>query len=178
MKERIHELELKCNNIINLEDEINILRKKNKELLEKINQLEISSNIEINKTKEFNEEIKQLNHKITIKDKMISESFEQIMEKDKIIKEYESKKSQFPFDFATGEKILTIIFMSIDESIIFPIVCKNTDIFCIIENKFYQKYSEYKDLDTYFFSNGKKINKNKSLDENNIKNNDIITIFN
>ena len=171
-------MEKKCNNINNLEKEIDTLRNKNKELLEKINQLEKSSNNEINKAKEFNEEIKQLNHKISIKDKMISESFEQILEKDKIIKEYESKKSQFPFDFESGEKILTIIFITFDESIIFPIMCKNTDMFYTIEKKFYQKYSEYKDLDNYFISNGEKINKNKSLDENNIKNNDIITILN
>ena len=91
------------------------------------------------------------------------------MEKDKIIKEYESKKSQFPFDFTSEEKILTITFISFDESIIFPIICKNTDIFWMIENKFYEKYSEYKDLDNYFKSNGEKINKNKSLDENKIK---------
>ena len=171
-------MEQKCNNINNLEKEINTLRNKNKELLEKINQLEISSINEINKGKDFNEEIKQLNYKISIKDKMISESFEQIMEKDKIIKEYESKKSQFPFDLLSGEKIMTIIIISFDESIIFPIVCKNTDMFYIVENKFYQKYSEYKDLDNYFVSNGEKIIKNKSLDENNIKNCDIITILN
>jgi len=47
-----------------------------------------------------------------------------------------------------------------------------------LENKFYEKYSEYKDLDNIFISNGRKIDKNKSLDENKIKNNDIITIFN
>ena len=166
------------NNINNLENEINTLRNKNKELLEKINQLEICSKDEINKRKEFNEEINKLNHKISIKDKMISESFEQIMEKDKIIKEYESKKSQFPLDFLPGEKIMTIIFITFDESIIFPIICKNTDMFYIVEKKFYQKFSEYNDFDNYFISNGEKINKNKSLDENNIKNNDIITIFN
>ena len=70
------------------------------------------------------------------------------------------------------------IFISSDQNIISSFICKNTDIFKFIENRFYEKYSEYKDLDNNFISNGRKIDKNKSLDENKIKNNDIITIFN
>ena len=73
---------------------------------------------------------------------------------------------------------MTIIFISSDQNIISSFICKNTHNFKFLENKFYQKYSEYKYLDNIFFSNGKKIDKNKSLDENEIKNNDIITIFN
>ena len=65
---------------------------------------------------------------------------------------------------------MTIIFISS--------VCKNTDTFKVLENKFYEKYTEFKGLDSIFFSNGIKIDKNKSLDKNKIKNNDIITIFN
>ena len=94
------------------------------------------------------------------------------------IKEYELKISQFPFDFSPGEKILSIIFISSDENIISSFICKNTESFKVLENKFYEKYSKYKDLDSIFTLNGREINKNKSLDENKIKNNDIITIFN
>ena len=67
--------------------------------------------------------------------------------------------------------------MSSDQNIISSFICKNTDIFKNLENEFYKKHSEYKDLDNNFFSNGRKINKNRSLDENKIKNNDIITII-
>ena len=72
---------------------------------------------------------------------------------------------------------MSIIFMSSDQNIISSFICKNTDIFKNLENEFYKKYLEYKDLDNNFFSNGRKINKNRSLDENKIKNNDIITII-
>ena len=99
-------------------------------------------------------------------------------EKEKIIKEYKLKISQFHFEFSPREKIMSIIFISSDENIITSFICKNTDIFKFIENKFYEKYLEYKGLDNIFILNGRKINKNKSLDENKIKNNDIITIFN
>ena len=106
------------------------------------------------------------------------ESKEQIRKKEKIIKEYELKISQFPFHFSPGEKIISIIFISSDHNIISSFICKNTDIFKVLENKFYEKYSEYKGLENKFFSNGREINKNKSLDENLIKNNDIIIISN
>ena len=99
-------------------------------------------------------------------------------EKEKLIKEYELKISQFPFEFSPGEKIMSIIFISSDQNMISSLICKNTDVFEFVEKKLYKQYSEYKGLDNIFILNGRKINKNKSLDENKIKNNDIITIFN
>jgi len=152
LKKRIKELEA-----ILEEKNINILKNENKELLEKI--------------KEFNEKLNQQSLKI-------SELNENIKYKDKLIKEYELKISNFPFEITSGEKIMSIVFISFDESIVFPILCKNTDIFSFVEKKFYEKYSEYKNLDNYFLLNGKRIDKNISLDENKINNNDIITIFN
>ena len=93
-----------------------------------------------------------------------------------MIKEYELKISQFPFKFSPGEKIMSIIFISLDQNIISSFICKNTDTFDVLENMFYEKYSEYKGLENKFFLNGKEINRKKSLDENKIKNNDIIII--
>ena len=132
-------------------------------MLQKIKKLE-KENIKIN------EDNKKLN-------KNILESNEQMDEKEKIINQYKLKESQFPFEISPGEKIMSIIFISSDQNIIFTLICKNTDIFNFVENKFYEKYTEYKEFDNYFISNGKEINKNESLDENKINNNDIITIF-
>ena len=158
LKERINELEEmlkgKNDNINNLINDLNLLRNENENLLTINRQIEISSNDII---EELNN---QHNLSMSIKDKKISESDKQIEEKDKIIKKYESKISQFPFELSVGEKIISIIIMSSDENIIFPISCKNTDIFSFIEKKFYEKYPEYKDLDNYFVINGKRIKKN------------------
>ena len=143
------------------ENIINNLQNEKKEFLYKNKQLNI----------EYNNINEQLN-------KMNLESKEQLNKKEKIIKELELKISQFPFDFSPGEKIMSIIFISFDQNIISSFICKNTDSFKYLENKFYEKYSEYKDLDNIFILNGRKINKDKSLDENIIKNNDIITIYN
>ena len=158
MRERIKELEQllkeKDNAIQNLGDEI-------KEFLYKNRKLEIEYN-------KINEKLNRMN----------SELKEQLMKKERIIKEYKLKISQFPFEFSSEEKIMSIIFMSFDKNIICSFICKNTDIFNILENKFYEKYSKYKGFDNIFYSNGRKIDKYKSLDENKIKNNDIITILN
>ena len=51
---------------------------------------------------------------------------------------------------------------------------KFTDIFSNIEKKFYDKYPEYKNTQSEFFVNGNKIDRFKNIDDNKIKNSDII----
>ena len=77
-----------------------------------------------------------------------------------------------------GEKIFSINFTSIDQKIAnYSITCKNTDIFVRIEEQLYEDYPEYKDKETYFIKNGDKIKRFKSLDENNIKKNDVLMLY-
>ena len=158
------------------------LNKRIKELEELLKEKTIIINNLINENKNLSKQNIQLNiENVNINKKLYKiklESNEQISKKEIIIKQYKLKISQIPFQFSPGEKIISIIFTTFDQNIISSFICKNTDIFNLIENKFYEKHSEYKDLNNNFFSNGRKIDKNKSLDENNIKNNDIITIFN
>ena len=85
-------------------------------------------------------------------------------------------KSTIPIEIKLNEKIISVIFNSFDEDIYYSIICKNTDNFKEIEKKFYEKYPEYKNTKNYFIVNGKEIDKTKNLDENKIKNSDIITI--
>ena len=72
---------------------------------------------------------------------------------------------------------MTIIIISNDKKIHYSFLCKNTDKFTRIEKLIYEKYPEYKKTENYFFVNGNKINKNETLEENKIKNSDIITII-
>ena len=85
-------------------------------------------------------------------------------------------KSTIPIEIKLNEKIISVIFNSFDEKIYYSIICKNIDNFKEIEKKFYEKYPEYKNTKNYFIVNGKEIDKTKNLDENKIKNSDIITI--
>ena len=76
------------------------------------------------------------------------------------------------------EKIISVIFTSEDENVRYSILCKNTEKFNIIEEKFYKAYPDYYESDNNFMVNGKIINKFKTLEENNIKNSDDIIILN
>ena len=60
------------------------------------------------------------------------------------------------------------------KNIIYSIICKKTDIFNEVEILLYEKYPEINNIYNKFYVNGKLVNKNKSLQDNNIINNEII----
>ena len=178
------------NEICKLNDELNKEKNDNSKLSKRIKELEKiidikaeekskeQLNININKINEnknliseLNEKLKMLNNNLNTninKDKM-NELLEEIRIKDKII-------SNFPFKLSEGEKLLSVIFISLDQKIHYSTICKSYDKFSKIENMFFDAYPEYSHSENDFFVNGNKINKYKSLDFNKIKNNDIITL--
>ena len=66
--------------------------------------------------------------------------------------------------------MMCVYFTSSDQNIHYPIPCINTDIFAEVEEKLYKQYPEYRGTNNYFISNGKKILKSKTIEENNIGN--------
>ena len=148
-------------------------KQENKEI--NINMIEEEDN-EANKNSliiELNKELKNLNDYLTNSmnvDKM-NELLEEIRIRDKII-------SSYPVQLLEGEKLLSVIFVSIDKKINYSVICKNTNKFNEIENVLYDAYPEYAEKENYFSVNGKDINKYESLEFNNIQNNDIITMMN
>jgi len=88
-------------------------------------------------------------------------------------KEIEKYKNYF---LQPGEKLLTIKFISIDQTINFETFAKKNDYFSKIETSLYEKFPKYKDTENYFLVNGKKLNKHRTLEENKIKDNDILTL--
>ena len=145
-----------------LEDKIKGL---NKELSDKINIIkEITNNQGIKKNQ---------GNILDSKEELIKIIFE----KDKELKELKLKLSRYPMELKEGERLMTVNFTTIDSRIQnYSIICKNTDIFNSIETKLYKDYKEYNDTENYFTVNGNKIHKNKTLDENNIHNNDTIIL--
>ena len=99
-----------------------------------------------------------------------------ILKKDKEIEELKLKLSRFPFELGPGEELMSIIICSTDQKVLYPIICKKTDKFCNIEIQLYDAYSEYSESINFFTVNGIKINRNKNLDDNKIKNHDIIVL--
>ena len=71
---------------------------------------------------------------------------------------------------------IAINFMSITQNINFPISCKITDNFNIIEEKLFLEYPELKNKNLNYLSNGNIINRYETLENNSIKNGDAILI--
>ena len=158
----------------NMTIEENNSKKENKEI--NINMIEEDDDEE-NKNSliisELNKELKNLNDYLTnsVNIDKVNELLEEIRIKDKII-------SSYPVQLLEGEKLLSVIFVSIDKKINYSVICKNTSKFNEIENILYDAYPEYVEKENYFVVNGKDINKYESLEFNNIQNNDIITLMN
>ena len=80
------------------------------------------------------------------------------------------------YNFSEGEKLISIRFISGAQDIDYSIIAKNTEKFHKIEGMLYDKYPKYIETDNFFVVSGNKINRNKTLKQNNIKNKDIITL--
>ena len=109
---------------------------------------------------------------LEFKNKLLSE----ILKRDREIEKLKLKLSRFPFELDEGEKLISVILTSVDQKILHSIICKNTSKFFDLENKLYENYKEYLETENFFTVNGKVINRYKTLDENKIKDNDVIIL--
>ena len=111
---------------------------------------------ETNKNKILEDKIKDLNDTINKLKK----------DKNDIIKKCENE-------------IISVLFMTQDSQHIFnySIACRTTDLFSSLEERLYQDFPKYRDIKKYFMVNNNKISESKTLEENKIKNNDIISLF-
>ena len=174
---------VEINDINDLKKQLQNERRKNSDLNKIIKQLE-------NKNKDYEQKISLLESELNQYESKkknneiqnVSKGTQNInvlnavLEKDKEIKELRLKLSRYPFQLEDGEKLISVIFISSDQKVHYSMICKNTTKFSIIEGKLYEEYKDYEELETYFTVNGKRINRHKSLDNNQIKNNDIIMI--
>ena len=155
-------LDFENKNNINV-NELELEREKNRNLKEKINQLQNLLNNNSNQNLNFD----AVNSNELVK---------AVLKKDKEIEELKLKLSRFPFELDSGEKLISIIFASTDQKVLYSTICKNTDKFGNIELKLYDAYPDYSESVNIFTVNGNKINRSKNLDENKIKNHDTIIL--
>lgn len=127
------------------------------------------------KIKELEDKLKELNE--ILKDR-VNKANSIIAKNQQTIDELKEKLSRFPFELLKGEKLMSIIVESSDKKFHRAIICKNTELFCDLEKKIYQENNKFIDVGNIFTLNGKKIDEMKSLDYNNIKDNDIIILNN
>ena len=171
------------------EQKINIIQSNNININKKYDELEKELINEKNKNKILNEKIKKLEKELNDEKKKVKHlndtiniskiEFQKSLDlKNKEIEELIYKNNPL-YNIKPGEKIYSINFTSIDQKISnYSCACKNTDIFVRIEEQLYKDFPEYKDKDTYFIKkrDNTKIKRFKSIDENNIKRNDVLIL--
>ena len=151
----------------NLKDEINNLNKKNSELQKEINDLKMKNSNLLYKLNYANNNISQNNQNksvYNINDELIF-----------LMKKLEMKENEIK-SLEEGNDLLPIIFIFVEQKIYYSIICKKTDKFCLIENKLYDIYPQYLESENTFYVNGNKINRFKTISDNNIKYSDIVSV--
>ena len=139
------------------------------ELEQQLNDLEIYIKKQREIIKDVKIELEELQHKLIDK-KIINYKLQAYRN---IISDI---KLNMPSLIKPNEKLMSIVFNSLDENIHYSVICKNTDQFLKIESLLYDKYPEYKYLNKDYFVNGVKIDITKNLKDNKNKDSDIITL--
>ena len=137
--------------------ELNAEKQKNKALNEKLNLYKDSSIQLAKELKNKKEEIEKLKNQINN------------------LKSNSSNSINLNY-VNPGEKIMAVQFTSLDQRVNRAFPCKNTTIFCRIEEMLYAEYPEFKEVNTYFTVNARPVKRFKSMQENNIQNGDVILL--
>ena len=149
------------NNNKMLREIINKLKKENKEIKK-------NSEDEIEKLRQT---IKKLEKEINDKNNEIQNyilEIKNLNEKNNQIIKSETKEQNFKLFFNTQEN------QDIQN---YEISCNNTDLFVRLEEKLYNEFPKYRNYQTYFRNNSNLIFRFKTLEENQIQNNDKIVLF-
>ena len=119
------------------------------------------------KNKDLSEKIKKLENKIAEENNVY----------EKEIKELKLKLSRYPLLLNEGDKLMSIIFTTGNRGIYHSVICKNNELFSNVENRLYEEgFPEYKETKNFFTFKGLKVNKDETLEENKIKNSDVIIL--
>ena len=162
------------NEIDNLRRELKDEKEKNKKLQDTINNL----NNTINQLKqEHYTEFNKLTEKNKELEKLLEEKNKEI--NDYIFKLSNSSNNEQLISVKTGDKIIAVLFMTQGSQDIFnyTMACKTSDLFVRLEERLYHDFPKYRNYETFFMVNARRIFRFKTLEENKIKNNAIISLF-
>ena len=158
------------NPINNNAEDITFIKKQNEDYKKKIKELENK----IIKLESIIKEKDSLINEYNMKEKKITANNNNYINK---IKELEKEIEKYKnYCLLPGEQLINIKFISIDQTINFEAFVKNTDNFSKLESILFEKYPKYKGTDNYFLVNGKRVSKLKTIEDNKINDNDILTL--
>lgn len=138
-----------------------------------------------NQIKEVEEEIETRIIQLKEKEKILNEKEIKLNEKeikiqndyDKLKKDYDELKKEFEKEKnnqLVEENSIVIKIVDKEQKVDLSLVCHKNDQFIKIEELFYENYHQYSKENNIFTCNGININRNKTLEQNYINNNDII----
>ena len=164
MKNKINSYDNQQNINNNLLNEIKKLHKLQEQTIQSHNQL-------------FNSITKLGNNNSNLSNNSNDSIIKLIKDKEDEIKDLKKKLKRYPFILEKNEKIMSIIFSSLDEKINCSLLCKNTDNINKIEKQLYKEYPNLFENQNYIFlCKGKIINRYQTFESNHIKNGDIIIL--
>ena len=127
-------------------------------LQKELNDLKISYN---NNLSLFN----QLKNSLNQKEQELSQLQNKLLSNSNQFKTYSENKIGF-----------AIIFRSISQEIIYPMICNKNELISRLEEELYNEYPKYKEFNTYLTCNGVVLKRFKTVGENNIKKGDTIIV--
>ena len=170
--------------------------------IRKTNTIDFSNNIpntnynesENDKLKRQLNEEKNKNMKLINENKILKKQINALNDKIKKLEEMQINQDKLKFnkfnnsikqnDFLVhkmkpSEQLLNVTFITSGTNglINYQLICKNTELFVRLEERFYNDFPQFKEYDLFFKNNNKKIKRFKTLEENNIKDKDVINIF-
>ena len=116
-----------------------------------------------NEIKKLKDEINSLKYQLNIKDKEIND----LRNKSNVIEIPKYKM----------DDIIVITFQASDSSVNYGIKCIKDETFAEVEEKLYKKYNDLRNTNNMFTANAKPVLRFKTINENNIKDGDIIQLF-
>ena len=129
------------------------------------------NNFLLNENNQLKQQIFQLQNKMNNININSNDSFFRLIKaKEDLIKDLNEKLNRFPFILEKNEKLMSVIFSSVNQKVNYSIVCKNTDTIHNLEVQLYKEYPNLYESENYFLCKGQIINKFKTFEENKIKN--------
>ena len=172
----------KENDAIKLKEELQKKDKIIKEKQEEINKL----------NKKIIEDDKKNKEQMKKKDNILKEKREQISRLELLIKKQKDElvqktkrtnilESAIPLPYRhtiqEGEELICVLFLTLDHSFFHAFICKSKQVFIDLEAKLFEEISEeYRRTTNVYTANGRGINRNKTLEENGIRNESLIYI--
>ena len=148
------------------------LKNEIKELKNKLDEERKKNKILFDENMKLNDYIRKVNSQLN--------SIENYENRIKSIDNLSKKQNDYSIKSKkSGEKIMTVNFVSMGTQDIghYSLACRKTDLSVRLEEKLINDFPELRENDLYFEVNVRRIKRYKTLEENNIKNNDIINLF-